>query len=113
MDNSALVQRNKIQSHAIEMFCDSKNLSPPIMNNIFTQKDNGWDKLRQISQFSRPLVKSVHYGSESVSFLGMKIWDMLQDGCRDIDNWILLRIKLRNWNLKVVLAGSVKFTLTI
>ena len=86
MDGSALVQINKIQSLAIEMFCDSKNLSPPIMNNIFTQKDNGRDKLREISKFSRPLVKSVYCGSESVSFLGTKISDMLQDGCRDFDN---------------------------
>ena len=70
----------------MKCFVIVKNLPPPIRNNIFTQKDNGRDKLRQISRFSRPLVKSVYCGSKSVSFLGMKIWDMLQDGCRDIDN---------------------------
>ena len=41
----------------IEMFRESRNLPPPIMNDIFKQKGNSWYNLRQISKFSRPLVK--------------------------------------------------------
>ena len=75
-----------IQSLAIEMFCVSKNISPPIMNDIFKQKDNNWYNLRQISEFSRPLVKSVYHGNESVLFLGPKIGDMVPDDYKDTDN---------------------------
>ena len=66
MDGSAFVHMRNIQSLAIEMFRDSGNLSPPIMNDIFTQKDDSRYNLRQISKFSRPLVKSVYHGSETV-----------------------------------------------
>ena len=42
-----------IQSLAIEYFRDSRGLSPSIIDDIFTQKDNSWYNLRQISKFSR------------------------------------------------------------
>ena len=61
-----------IQSLAIEIFRDSRNLSSPIMNDIFTQRGNSRYNLGQLSKFSRPLVKSVYYGSESVSFIRLK-----------------------------------------
>ena len=64
---------------------------------IFTQKDNSWSNLRQISKFSKPLVKSVYHGSESVSFLGPKIWDMLPDDCKDIDNLNTVYNKVKKW----------------
>ena len=30
--------------------------------------------LRQVSGFSRPMVKSVYHGTESILYLGPKIW---------------------------------------
>ena len=57
------------------------------MNYIFKQKENSRYNLRQIYEFSRPLVKSgSECKSESVSCLGCKIWDMLPDDYKDIDN---------------------------
>ena len=53
------------------------------MNDIFKQKGNSWYNLRQIPEFSGPLVKSVDHGIESVSFLGPKIQDMLPNGYKD------------------------------
>ena len=47
MGGSASIHIRNIQSLAIEMFRDSRNLSPPIMNDVFTQKSNNrytWDK---------------------------------------------------------------------
>ena len=79
------------------MFRDSGKLSSPIMNYIFTQKDNSRYNLRQISKFSRPLVKSVYHRSESVSFLGPKIWDILPDDCKDIDNLNAFKNKGNKW----------------
>lgn len=73
------------QSLTIKLFRIGRNLSPPIVNNIFKQKDNIRYNFRQISKFSRPLVKSGYHESEIVSFLGPKMWDMLLDDCKDID----------------------------
>ena len=46
----------------------------------------GIGNLRQFSEFSRPVVKPVYYGRESISFLEPKIRDMLPDECENIDH---------------------------
>ena len=91
MDGSVFIHMRDIQSLAIETFRDSRNQSPPIMNDIFTQKDNSRYNLRQISKFS------VYHRSEIVSFLGPKIWDMLPDDCKDIDNLNTVKNKDKKW----------------
>ena len=85
---------------ATEIFRVGRILSPLIVNDIFTQKDNGRYNLRQISEFSRPRVKSVYHGKESVSFLGPKIWDMLPEDCKDIDNLNTFKTKVKKWKFE-------------
>ena len=43
-----------------------------IMNNIFKLKADNSYNLRQVSEFSRPMVKSVYHETESISYLGQK-----------------------------------------
>ena len=52
---------------------------PPQMHEIFKLKDQPHYNLRYSSLFSRTLVKSVYKATESLSFLGPKIWDTLPD----------------------------------
>ena len=96
-DGSVFIHMRTIQSLAIEMFRVSRNISPPIMNDAFKQKDNSRYNLRQISEFSRPLVKSVYHGSESVSLLGLKIWNMLPNDYKDINNLNTFKNKIKKW----------------
>ena len=70
---------------------------PPFINDIFKQKDNSRYNLRQISEFSRSLIKSVYHGSESVSFLGPKIWDMQLNDYKDIDKLNTFKNKIKKW----------------
>ena len=51
----------------------------------------------QVFKFSRPLVKSVYHESESVSFLGPIIWDMLPSDYNDIDNLNTFKNKIKKW----------------
>ena len=83
------------------------------MSDVFKQKDSSWYNLRQISEFSRLLVKSACHRSESVSFLGPKIWDMLPDDYKDIHNLNTFFKKSKNGSLKIVLVDSLAFTLII
>ena len=96
-DDSISIHMRNIQSLVIEMFHFSRNILPPIMNDIFDQKDNSRHSLRQISEFSRTLVKSVCHGSEDVSFLGPKIWDMLPSHYKDIDNSNTFKNNIKKW----------------
>ena len=47
--------------------------------------------------FSRPLVKSVYKGTESLSFLGPKIWDILPDTSKDLPNLNSFKVALKKW----------------
>ena len=95
MDISAFLHMRNIQFLANEMFRDSRDLSQPIMNDVFTQKNNSRYNLKQISKLSRPLVKSVYHGSNGISLLGPKLWDMLSDDCNDIDNLNTFKNKVK------------------
>ena len=68
------------------MFKSYKGLSPPIMDNVFKLKTENPYSLRQVSGFSRPVVKTVYHGTESLSYLGPKIWDILPEKLRNMDN---------------------------
>ena len=96
-DCSVSIHMRNIESMGIKMFRVSRNISLAIMNEIFKQKDNSRYNLRQISEFSRPLVKSVYDGSEIVLSLGPKIWDMLPDYYKDIDNLNAFKNKIKKW----------------
>ena len=56
------------------------------MREIFRLKDQRHYLLRYNYLFSRPLVKSVDEVTESLSFLGPKIWDMLQVTYKDMSD---------------------------
>ena len=79
------------------MFKVSKNLAPPQMHEIFKLKDQPQYNLRYNSLFSRPLVKSVYKGTESLSFLGPKIWDILPDTYKDLPDLNSFKVALNKW----------------
>ena len=67
-DGSVLIHERNIKILATEMLKVSKTLAPPQMHEIFKLKDQPHYNLRHNSLFSRPLVKSVHKGAESLYF---------------------------------------------
>ena len=48
-----------------------KGLSPPIMDNVFKLRTENPYSLRQVSEFSRPIVKTVYHGTESLGTKNM------------------------------------------
>ena len=72
-NSSVSVHIRNIQRIAIEMFRFYNGLSPPLMNNIFKLRAENSYNLRQVSEFSRPMVKSVYKENESISYLAPKI----------------------------------------
>ena len=67
------------------------------MNRVFKLNSDSRYNLRQILQLSRFLVKSVYHGTESISYLGPKIWDILPDDYETIQNLDTFKIKIEKW----------------
>ena len=58
------------------MFKVYRNMSPTIFSELFRWRDISYN-LRSNSNFLVPNVKSVFHGSESISYIGPKIWDIV------------------------------------
>ena len=74
-DGPVSIRHRNIQTLATEMFKVKNELSPEIICDIFTQRINNHYNLRHINHFETPFVRTVYNGTESVSYLGPKIWD--------------------------------------
>ena len=69
-NSSVSVHIENIQRLATEMLKFCNGLLPPITDNVFKLKTKNPYNLRQVSEFSRPIVKAVYHGIESISCLG-------------------------------------------
>ena len=58
------------------MFKVYRNMSPTIFSELFRWRDISYN-LRSNSNFLVPNVKSLFHGSDSISYIGPKIWDVV------------------------------------
>ena len=96
-DNSVSIHIRNIQRIAIEMFRFYNGLSPPLMNNIFKLRAENPYNLKQVSEFSWPMVKSVYHGTESISYLGPKIWNIMPEKLKNIEDLEHFKKEIKTW----------------
>ena len=61
------------------MYKVKNNLSTSIIADLFEQRNEPHYNIRNWSQFSLPAIRTVYCGSESIYFLGPKIWNILPE----------------------------------
>ena len=81
LDNSVTIYERNIQALAIELFKVIKGFTPPSMDEIFPLKDS-------LSCYSRfpfktCMICTINYGSETLVFLGPKIWNIVPVDCKN------------------------------
>ena len=74
--NSISIHHKNIQKLAIEIYKVLHGFSPPILNDLFVPVSHPYN-FCQNDTLQRRRVNSVRHGTESVSFLGPKIWDLV------------------------------------
>ena len=77
IDSSVSVHDRNLRALATEMYEIYHGISPIIMNKIFTLRHQNQYNLRNWTYFDAPKVKTVNHGSESVRYLGSKIWKII------------------------------------
>ena len=95
-DKSVSIHHKNIKSLAIETFKVLQGLCPPISNEVFVQRDCPYN-MRGNNNLTRRKVNSVKYGTESISFLAPKIWDILPKEIKDSDNIDVFKTKIKKW----------------
>ena len=96
-DNSVSIHQKNLQILATEMFKVYKSMSSSILNDIFVPKVSNYN-LRVNSYFESRKVTSVHHGTESLSFLGPKIWDLVPLEIKQSQNIKIFKDRIKKWN---------------
>ena len=83
------------------------SLAPELIKELFPLSTHAYN-LRSTDEFK--LEKTVHYGTESFSFLGPKIWELVLLEIKSFHSLEELKKKIKSWNPENCLSGSVKVT---
>ena len=79
------------------MFKVSKGLCPQIVEGLFQYRNDIPYKLRQRSQFHIPPVRTVFSGTESIKFLGPKIWELIPDEMKKLESKWEFKRAIKLW----------------
>ena len=74
-------------------------MSPPILSELFRRRDINYN-LRSSSNFVVLNVKSVFHGSESISYLGPKIWDFVPLELKELTSLNAFKKGIKKWQPK-------------
>ena len=81
-DNSVCNHHRNLQTLAIELYKIVKDQHPKFLDEIFLRHDNH-KGTRNDSFFISRSIKTTYHGSESLSFLAPKIWDLVPKNLKD------------------------------
>ena len=94
-DKSFTIHERNIQNLAIELFKVKMGLAPKFMNEIFTLKESSRYPSKQI--FVTRNVRTVSYGTNTLSHMGPKIWLIIPDEIKASCTLRIFKRKIRKW----------------
>ena len=97
IDSSVSVDDRKIRTFAIEIYKICHDILPTIMNEIFTLRHQHKYNLKNWTYLDVPKVRTVNHGSESVRYLGPKIWEIIPTHKKKFDTTDKLKIAIKKW----------------
>ena len=66
------------------------------MNEIFQIEERPYNFRKNVF-VKRHNVRTVHYGTETVSFLAPKLWELIPEDCEMETSLITFKEKIKNW----------------
>ena len=96
-DNSLPIHQKNLQKLATELFKTYTWMAPQVINEVFPRNYALNYNLRRHPQFASRAINTVHYGSESLSFLGPKIWEMLALDLKNFNSLDSFKSGIKNW----------------
>ena len=76
LDNSVTVHQKHLQALGTEIYEVKHRIAPEISKDIFELQNPSYNLRSFCNQFRRENIKTVHYGLQSVRYLGPKIWEL-------------------------------------
>ena len=101
LDNSVTVHQNNLQVLVIEIYKVKDGIAPEIMKDIFELQNPSYNLRLPCNQFRRENIKTVHYGLQSVRYIGPKIWELVPNNIKYSDSLSKFRKLIKSWGLEV------------
>ena len=93
---SVTIHQRNFKLLATEIFKTNNELNPKIMEEIFTFKNVDYD-LRNNTFLRIVNLKTVYYGTESLTNLGAKIWNLLPNEYKELKSLSTFKSRISNW----------------
>ena len=94
-DNSVTIHVRNLQALAVEIYKVVNDISPEIMKQVFTIKES----VRYPSEniFKTRNIHTTKYGTNSLAYLGPKIWGLVPKNLKDIKSLDVFKKKIKLW----------------
>ena len=90
------IHHRNLQALATEMFKVKNNMSPLIMHDVFIQRSVKYN-LRNKTEFATHVPHSVTQGTETLSYLGPKIWSLIPDKIKESTTLPIFKKNIKVW----------------
>ena len=95
-DKSGSIHQKKHQLLATEIFKSKTGVSPELVNDIFHFVERPYN-LRSDYTLERKRDHTVYHGSESLSSLDPKLWDLLPNAVKNSGSLMEFKTKINTW----------------
>ena len=98
-DGSVTMHDRNILALAIEFYKIKNGLSPKLFTEIFAGETESHYNLRRCNYFRISSISTVYHGSERISFLGPKIWNILSYEIKQQTSPNSFKKSIKKWKL--------------
>ena len=96
-DNSVSIHLRNLQCLATEIFKVHLREAPQILQVVFPLPEPLTYSLRFLPEFGTRPTRAVHYGCNSLRFLGPKIWEIVPSELKPCERVDVFKSKIRKW----------------
>ena len=100
-DNSVSVHNRNIQCLAIELYELLNGICSDIIKDVLPLSTSSNYDIRSRCTFTTISVKAVHYGTESLSYLAPKVWELIPSNSKTLENLPKFKKAIENWKRDV------------
>ena len=97
IDNSVSIHTRNLQSLATELHKIVNGFSPDIMKDVFPFNTNASYNIRNRRTFRSRPVRTVNFGSETLSYLAPKIWELIPENFKTLESVASFKTAIKKW----------------
>ena len=96
-DNSVSIHMKNLQYLATEIYKVKNCLSPEIMKEVFIFQENENYNLRSGTHLMNRNIHTVHFGTDTITNLGPKIWKLVPDEIKNVSSLLVFKSRIKTW----------------